>query len=82
MDAIPSVTLNTGAEMPLLGFGVFQIPADDTERAVADAIAAGYRLIDTAASYGNEEAVGRGIAASGIPREELFITTKRSEERV
>ncbi|SCY54940.1 2,5-diketo-D-gluconate reductase A [Microbacterium sp. LKL04] len=76
MDTTPSVTLNTGAEMPLLGFGVFQIPTDDTERAVADAIAAGYRLIDTAASYGNEEAVGRGIAASGIPREELFITTK------
>lgn len=76
MTTIPSVTLNNGVEMPLLGFGVFQIPADDTERAVIDAITAGYRLIDTAASYGNEEAVGRGIAASGVPREELFVTTK------
>ncbi|WP_120264469.1 aldo/keto reductase [Microbacterium sp. AG238] len=71
-----NVTLNNGVEMPSLGFGVYQIPAEDTERAVIDAIHAGYRLIDTAASYGNEEAVGRGIAASGIPREELFITTK------
>lgn len=76
MSTIPTVRLNNGVEMPLLGFGVFQIPADDTEQAVIDAIKAGYRLIDTAASYGNEEAVGRGIAASGIPREELFITTK------
>lgn len=76
MTAVPTVTLNNGVEIPLLGFGVFQIPAEDTERAVIDAINAGYRLIDTAASYGNEEAVGRGIAASGIPRDELFITTK------
>lgn len=76
MSTIPTVTLNNGVEMPILGFGVFQIPAEDTEQAVVDAIKAGYRLIDTAASYGNEEAVGRGIAASGIPREELFITTK------
>ncbi|MDF2563047.1 aldo/keto reductase [Microbacterium sp. F1-18] len=76
MATIPNVTLNNGVEMPSLGFGVYQIPAEDTERAVIDAIHAGYRLIDTAASYGNEEAVGRGIAASGIPREELFITTK------
>jgi diketogulonate reductase-like aldo/keto reductase len=76
MATIRNVTLNNGVEMPSLGFGVYQIPAEDTERAVIDAIHAGYRLIDTAASYGNEEAVGRGIAASGIPREELFITTK------
>lgn len=76
MATIPNVTLNNGVEMPSLGFGVYQIPAEDTERAVIDAIHAGYRLIDTAASYGNEEAVGRGIAASGILREELFITTK------
>ncbi|WP_374206546.1 aldo/keto reductase [Microbacterium sp. VKM Ac-2923] len=73
---MPTVTLNNGVEMPLLGFGVFQIPAEDTEQAVVDAIQAGYRLIDTAASYGNEEAVGRGIAASGVAREELFVTTK------
>ncbi|MET7438729.1 aldo/keto reductase [Streptomyces sp. NPDC004082] len=71
-----TVTLNNGARMPLLGFGVYQIPAQDTERAVTDALAAGYRLLDTAAAYGNEEAVGRAITSSGIPREELFVTTK------
>jgi 2,5-diketo-D-gluconate reductase A len=76
MSAVPTVTLNNGVDMPLLGFGVFQIPAEDTEQAVIDAIEAGYRLIDTAASYGNEDAVGRVIAASGVPREDLFITTK------
>ncbi len=72
-----TVTLNNGVEMPILGFGVFQIaePAE-CERAVSEALAAGYRLIDTAASYQNEEAVGRAIAASGIPREQLFVTTK------
>lgn len=73
---IPTVTLNNGLDMPVLGFGVYQIPEDQTEQAVRDAITAGYRLIDTAESYQNEEAVGRAIAASGIPREELFITTK------
>jgi 2,5-diketo-D-gluconate reductase A len=71
-----TVTLNNGVEMPILGFGVFQIPAEETEQAVTDALAAGYRLLDTAASYGNEEAVGRAIKSSGIPREELFVTTK------
>jgi 2,5-diketo-D-gluconate reductase A len=71
-----TVTLNNGVEMPILGFGVFQIPAEQTEQAVTDALAAGYRHIDTAASYGNEEAVGRAIKASGIPRDELFVTTK------
>ncbi|MEV8341525.1 aldo/keto reductase [Streptomyces niveus] len=71
-----TVTLNNGVEMPLLGFGVYQIPAEDTERTVSDALAAGYRLLDTAAAYGNEEAVGRAIRTSGIPREELFVTTK------
>jgi len=70
------VTLNTGAEMPILGFGVFQIPADETEQVVTEALTAGYRLLDTAASYGNEAAVGRAIKNSGIPREELFVTTK------
>jgi 2,5-diketo-D-gluconate reductase A len=72
-----TVTLNNGIEMPILGFGVFQIadPAD-CERAVSDALAAGYRAIDTAASYMNEEAVGRAIQSSGIPRDELFVTTK------
>ena len=72
----PTVTLNNGVQMPILGFGVFQIPAEETEQAVSDALAAGYRHIDTAASYGNEEAVGRAIAASGIARDELFVTTK------
>ncbi|OMH26369.1 2,5-diketo-D-gluconic acid reductase [Tersicoccus phoenicis] len=76
MNTLPTVTLNTDTTMPQLGFGVCQIPAEDTEQAVADAVKAGYRLIDTAASYGNEEAVGRAIAASGVPRDELFITTK------
>jgi len=77
MSRIPSVTLNNGVEMPVLGFGVFQI-ADmkECERSVADALRVGYRLIDTAASYGNEEAVGNAIKRSGVAREELFITTK------
>jgi 2,5-diketo-D-gluconate reductase A len=70
------VTLNNGTEMPILGFGVYQIPAERTEQAVTDALAAGYRLLDTAAAYGNEEAVGRAIRSSGIPRAELFVTTK------
>lgn len=73
---IPTVTLNNGVEMPILGFGVFQVPAEETERVVTDALAAGYRHIDTAAAYGNEEAVGRALKSSGIPREELFVTTK------
>jgi 2,5-diketo-D-gluconate reductase A len=72
-----TVTLNTGMQMPLLGYGVFQIPdPQECERCVVDAIGCGYRLIDTAASYLNEEAVGRGIAAAGVPRSELFVTTK------
>lgn len=72
-----NVTLNTGANMPILGFGVFQIRDDaECERAVLRAIDAGYRLFDTAASYGNERAVGRALRASGVPREELFVTTK------
>jgi diketogulonate reductase-like aldo/keto reductase len=71
------VTLNNGVEMPILGFGVFQIPdAAECERAVSDAIETGYRLIDTAAAYGNEEAVGNAIRKSGIPREEFFVTSK------
>jgi 2,5-diketo-D-gluconate reductase A len=71
-----SVTLNNSVEMPILGFGVFQIPDAETEKAVAEALEVGYRSIDTAAAYQNEAAVGRAIAASGIPRDELFITTK------
>ncbi|MEU7419887.1 aldo/keto reductase [Streptomyces antibioticus] len=71
-----TVTLNNGVEMPILGFGVYQIPPEQTEQAVTDALAVGYRLLDTAAAYGNEEAVGRAVAKSGVPREDLFITTK------
>jgi 2,5-diketo-D-gluconate reductase A len=72
-----SIHLNNGTTMPLLGFGVFQIPdATECERSVSDAIKIGYRLIDTAAAYKNEEAVGAAIKGSGIAREELFVTTK------
>ena len=71
------VVLNNGVKMPLLGFGVFQIPDHkECERSVVDALEAGYRLLDTAASYLNEEAVGSGIKQSGIAREEIFVTTK------
>lgn len=71
------VILNNGIEMPILGFGVYQIPdAIQCEQSVYDAIMAGYRLIDTAASYLNEETVGKAIKRSGVPREEMFITTK------
>lgn len=71
------ITLNNGIKMPQLGFGVFQIPdGKDTEQAVNDALKVGYRSIDTAAAYFNEEAVGRAIAQSDIPRDEVFITTK------
>lgn len=77
-NEIPRITLNNGVEMPVLGFGVYQIPAEEAERAVTDALAAGYRLFDTAEAYGNEEAVGRAIAQNGIPRDELFVTTKGS----
>ena len=71
------VKLNNGVEMPILGFGVFQVKdLEECERSVVDAIATGYRLIDTAASYENEEAVGKAIKRSGVPREDLFVTTK------
>lgn len=71
------VTLNNGVKMPILGYGVYQIPdLEECERCVLDAISVGYRSIDTAQVYRNEEAVGRAIKKSGVPREELFITTK------
>jgi 2,5-diketo-D-gluconate reductase A len=76
MTEVPTVTLNTGAAIPQLGFGVFQVPPVDTERVVRDALDAGYRSIDTAAMYRNEEGVGRAVARAGIPRSELFVTTK------
>lgn len=72
-----SIKLSNGVEMPFEGFGVYQIPdGNECEQAVLTALQAGYRLIDTAASYGNENAVGKAIKKSGIPREEIFITTK------
>jgi 2,5-diketo-D-gluconate reductase A len=73
---VPNVTLSDGVEIPQLGYGVFQIPPEETQRAVEEALAAGYRHIDTAAAYRNERGVAAGIAASGVPREEIFVTTK------
>ncbi len=70
------IKLNNGIEMPVLGFGTFLTQSDECEKSVTDAIKAGYRLIDTAEAYGNEEAIGKAIAKCGVPREELFITTK------
>jgi len=71
-----TVKLANGVEMPMLGFGVFLIPPDETERCVKDALSVGYRLIDTAQAYGNEEGVGKAVAESGIPRKDIFIVTK------
>lgn len=76
MPAVPAITLHDGVEIPQLGFGVFQVPPEDTQAVVEEALAAGYRHIDTAAIYRNEEGVGAAIAASDIPREEIFVTTK------
>ncbi len=77
MRTMQKIKLNNGVEMPILGFGVFQVrDLEECERSVIDAINTGYRLIDTAASYMNEEAVGKAIKRSGVPREDLFITTK------
>jgi len=73
---VPSIALNDENTMPVIGLGVAELSDDETERAVSAALEIGYRLIDTAAVYGNEAAVGRAIAASGIPRAELFVTTK------
>ena len=70
------VTLNNGIKMPKLGYGVYQVSNEECERCVLDAISVGYRSIDTAQAYGNEEAVGNAINKCGVPREELFITTK------
>ncbi len=73
---VPTVTLNNGVQIPQLGYGVFQVPPDETEKHVSVALEAGYRHLDTAAAYRNETGVGRAIASSGIAREELFVTTK------
>jgi len=77
MNVMQKVVLNNGVEMPILGFGVFQVPdLEECERSVYEALQTGYRLIDTAASYLNEDAVGKAMKRSGVPREELFVTTK------
>ncbi|WP_308290211.1 aldo/keto reductase [Streptomyces kronopolitis] len=76
MSKVPSITLNNGIAMPQLGYGVWQIEDDQAFTAVGQALDAGYRSIDTAAIYGNEEGTGKALAASGLPREELFVTTK------
>jgi len=76
MTDIPTITLNNGVKMPQLGFGVFQVPPDEVVEPVRAALDAGYRLIDTATLYANEEGVGRAIAESGVPRDDVFVTTK------
>ncbi|MCU4746245.1 MULTISPECIES: aldo/keto reductase [unclassified Streptomyces] len=76
MSSVPHVTLNNGEEIPQLGFGVWQVPDDQATDAVSSALEAGYRHIDTAAVYRNEVGTGKALAASGLPREELFVTTK------
>ncbi|MFD7231643.1 aldo/keto reductase [Streptomyces sp. NPDC059881] len=76
MSKVPSITLNNGVSMPQLGYGVWQVPDDEAAKAVGTALEAGYRSIDTAAIYDNEKGTGQAVAASGIPREELFLTTK------
>ena len=73
---VPAVTLHDGVEMPQLGFGVFQIPPEETQEMVEEALAVGYRHIDTAAAYGNEAEVGAAVAATGVRREDVFVTTK------
>ncbi|AYD89117.1 aldo/keto reductase [Actinomyces lilanjuaniae] len=73
---VPTTTLNNGVEMPVLGYGVFQTPPEETERCVREALEVGYRLIDTAQAYANEEGVGAAVARSGVPREEVFLTSK------
>ena len=76
INDIPTVTLNNGVEMPILGFGVFQIPAEETEQTVLDALEAGYRALDTAASTATRKPSAERSPSSGIPRDELFVTTK------
>lgn len=76
MSHIPTITLNNGVQIPQLGFGVFQVPPDQTAQAVSTALDVGYRSIDTAAAYQNESGVGEAIASSGLRRDELFVTTK------
>ncbi|MFI5668312.1 aldo/keto reductase [Streptomyces sp. NPDC051704] len=81
MNDVPAIRLNNGTLMPQLGYGVFQVPDSEAARAVGDALEAGYRSIDTAAAYRNESGTGEAIASSGVPREELFVTTKLWNDR-
>ena len=81
LSDVPRIALNSGYGIPQLGYGVFKVPPAETEKVVTEALELGYRHIDTAAIYGNEEGVGRAIAASGIPRDELFVTTKLWNDR-
>ena len=74
--SIPAVTLHDGVEIPQLGFGVFQVPPENTQEVVEEVLEIGYRHIDTAAAYRNERGVGAALASSGIPRDEIFVTTK------
>lgn len=76
MNKTPTIRLSSGVELPALGLGVYLSSPEDTANAVQRAVASGYRLIDTAAAYGNEREVGEGIARSAVPRDELFVTTK------
>ncbi|WP_187369581.1 aldo/keto reductase [Fodinicola acaciae] len=76
MSGVPNLKLNNGVEIPQLGLGVFQVPPEQTEKVVATALEVGYRSIDTAAGYRNEEGVGAAVRASGLPRDEIFVTTK------
>lgn len=71
-----TVTLNNGVKMPILGLGVYQMNAEECERSVVEAIQAGYRMVDTASAYRNEEAVGKGLKRCEVPRDQLFVTTK------
>ena len=74
--SVPSVPLADGVEIPQVGFGVYKVPPDEAARVVTTALEAGYRHVDTASLYRNEEGVGRAIAESGLPRDEVFVTTK------
>jgi 2,5-diketo-D-gluconate reductase A len=76
MATVPTITLNNGVQIPQFGFGVYQVPPEDTAEAVQTALELGYRHIDTAEMYGNEKGVGEGVRASGVPREEVFVTSK------
>jgi 2,5-diketo-D-gluconate reductase A len=80
MPNVPTIKLNNGVQIPQFGFGVFQIPSEETVRAVRTALDAGYRHIDTAQMYGNEAEVGRAIAESGVARDDLFVTTKLNND--